>query len=234
MKQKLKIGTIGYPVSQKLLFSHVDIIEITETRHSVPKPAVAKKLRESAPGHISFSVQVPRFFYETPAPDTTLGGDPGGYGGFQLTTESQRLFDKLNRFADGLDAAQLVLLTPSEFTPTEANRNALEAFVNAMPIGGRTLVWQPSGPWTDRQAAQLAKKLGMILATDPLRDEAPAGKAAYFRLGPFAAMGSRVGLYDLERLAAAAAPFEETAIVFETDRALDDVRNLKQVVEEMD
>ncbi len=69
-----------------------------------------------------------------------------------------------------------------------------------------------------------------MLAVDPLRDPAPAGPLAYFRMGPFASMGSRVGLYDLERIMEAGESFDRTICVFETPRSFDDARNLKKVL----
>jgi uncharacterized protein YecE (DUF72 family) len=233
VKNSLRIGTIGYPVSKKMLFPHVDIVELKETHLSIPKTAVAKRLRSEAPASLSFSVTMPKYFVESPSPGTPLSGECNNYGGFKITAENRRLFERMNRFADALNADTLVLITPSAFTPTTANRAALEAFLKEMPVGSRTVVWQPSGPWTDTQSARFAAKLGMVLAMDPLRDNAPEGESAYFRLGPFAAMGSRVGLYDLERLLFAAAPFKTTSIVFETERALDDVKNSKRLMEEL-
>ncbi len=229
LKQRLNIGTIGYPVAEKLLYPHVDIIELQMTRRSVPKAAVAKKIREAAPERVRFSVAMPSVFFESPKEGGKLGGELENYGQFQVSEENRRLFDRLNRFADNLLSDTLVLLTPAEFTPTPAMREALSRFLDAMPVGDRTIVWQPSGPWTDTQAVSFAKALGVVVAVDPLRDEPPRGQTAYFRLGPFAAMGSRVGVYDLERIIAAAESFETAAVVFETAHALDDVRNLKQM-----
>jgi len=93
-------------------------------------------------------------------------------------------------------------------------------------------VWQPSGPWDQEQAAGYAVELGMQLAVDPLRDEPVAGSVAYFRLGPFAAMGSRVGVYDLERIVDIAQAFSQVTVVFGTPRGLDDAKNLKQIIGE--
>ena len=234
MNSTLKIGTIGFPVTKKMLYPYVEVVELTDTRLTVPKTAAAKKLRSEAPSHVSFALQMPKYFFEKPPKETSLGGDPEGYGDFKVTNENRHLFERLNRYAEAVKADTLVLITPSEFTPTTHNRAALETFLREMPLEDRTVVWQPSGPWTEEQSAGYAEKLGMVLAVDPLRDDAPKGDSAYFRLGPFAAMGSRVGLYDLERLLDAAGAHNKTTIVFETDRALDDVKNLKQLKAELE
>ena len=232
MKTQIKIGTIGYPVNEPLLYPHVDVVELQVTRRSVPKSAVGKKIREKAPTTVQFTIQMPAVFFEPPDSTAKLNGDLGKYGGFQISDEHKRLFERLNRFADNLQSDTYILLTPSDFTPTPKMQENLARFLDEMPVGDRTIVWQPSGPWTDTQTASFAKTHRLTLALDPLRDEAPAGASAYFRLGPFAVMGSRVGIYDLERILEAAARFDKATVVFETDRALDDVRNLKQVLAE--
>ena len=219
-------------MAEKLLYPHVDVVELRMTRHSVPKAAVGRKIRETAPPHIRFAVEMPSAFFEGPEKNAKLGGDLSRYGQFQTTDEQKRLFERLNRFADNLESDTLVLLTPAAFTPTPKMQEILATFLSAMPIEGRTIVWQPSGPWTETQTQSFAKSHQLVLAVDPLRDDIPAGPVAYLRLGPFAAMGSRVGVYDLERIVEAAAPFETATVVFGTDRALDDVRNLKQVAAE--
>jgi uncharacterized protein YecE (DUF72 family) len=133
------------------------------------------------------------------------------------------------KVADALRSEVLVLITGPELTPSKPLVEALSGFISDISKEGRTLVWQPTGLWETPQAAATATGLGMVLAVDPLRDPVPEGPVAYFRLGPFAAMGSRVGLYDIERLVEASQPHEHTIVVFNTPRALDDARNLKRV-----
>jgi uncharacterized protein YecE (DUF72 family) len=226
-----RVGTVGFPVSKDKLYPHVDWVEVNDTYATLPKTATAKRWREEAPAHVDFAVQLPRFLFDKPSAGKPLKGTLAGYGGFRKTEENRKLFEHALRLADTLKSSTLVLLTPGEFTPTQNHQDALADFLRAMPLEGRGMVWQPSGPWEYEQAARLAKKLGITLAVDPLRDEPPRGDLAYCRLGPFAALGSRVGLYDLERIAEATESFKRAVVVFETRRALDDARNLKRALE---
>lgn len=227
-----RIGTIGFPMAKNKIYPHVSWVELSDTYTSLPRAKTAKSWRASAPGHVTFSFQLPRYLFETPPKGTPLPGDANGYGGFKATQENRQLLEKTLQVADILTSDILVLSTPAEFTPAKPLVDALGELLTAVSLEGRTIVWQPQGPWEPELAMRTAERLNLLLAVDPLRDPAPPGDLAYFRLGPFAAMGSRVGVYDLERLVEAAAPFEKTIIVFETPRALDDVRNLKKVLEE--
>ncbi len=228
----IRVGTIGYPVKKQLVHDSVDVVELTEAQAAPPNLSTAKRWKKEASNRLAFTVQLPRYLYESLPANTPLGGKPEAYGMFQTSRENLGLFDKTMKFADVMEADTIVLLTPPEFTPTQANREALTEFLQTAKSVGRNIVWEPRGPWEYEQAAIFAVDLGMILAVDPLRDPPSSGAAAYFRLGPFAVMGSRVGIYDLERLAEAAAPFERVTCVFATPHALDDARNFKNVVSE--
>ncbi|MCP4602033.1 MAG: DUF72 domain-containing protein [Proteobacteria bacterium] len=232
METSIRVGTVDFPVTKKLVLADVDVVEITAANPLPPKPSTATKWRKEAPARVDFTVQLPRFLFERPPPGTPLDGDLKAYGSFQVTDETLKLWNKTMRFANGLEARSLILLTPAEFTPTRANRNALSRFLEDVNLSGCEIVWEPRGPWEHEQAAAFALEKGMILAVDPLRDPPPPGRSAYFRLGPFAAMGSRIGVYDLERLTEATIPFEHVTCVFQTPRALDDARNLKKVLAE--
>ncbi len=229
---KMRIGTIGYPAKKKLVLDSVDVVELTEAQSAPPNPATAKRWRKEASTRLAFTVQLPRYLYEVPSANTPLGGSSEAYGLFRTTRENLGLLDKTMKFADTMAADAIVLLTPQEFTPTKANRAALKDFLQAPGLHRREIIWEPKGPWEYEQAASFAGDLNMVLAVDPLRDAPAPGAMAYFRLGPFAVMGSRVGIYDLERLAEAAMPFERVTCVFATPHALDDARNLKKVVAE--
>lgn len=231
-KTKFQVGTIGCPVNKQRLYPHVDTVEIMETYLTIPKEATAARWREEAPSHVSFSVQLPRYLFEMPTGQTPLPGNASEYGGFRISDENIRLFEKTLRAAERLGSRHLVLLSPVSFTPAKTNRDALKRFLEALPPRKAEIVWQPSGPWDQEQAADYAAELGMLLAVDPLRDEPVPGSAGYFRLGPFAAMGSRVGVYDLERIVETALAFSEVTVVFGTPRGLDDAKNLKQIIAE--
>ena len=214
----IRIGTVGYPAAKKLIHANVDIVELTDAHEATPKSSTGKKLREQAPLKVGFSLQLPRYLFERPADKTPLRGNADAYGLFQTTEENIQLWDRAVRFAKSLEAFSLVLLTPTEFTPTKANSDALAAFLSAVKCLGLDLVWEPRGIWECDRAKAFAAELGMTLAVDPLRDEPRPEKFAYFRLGPFATMGTRMGLYDLSRLKEAIAPFERAICVFETGR----------------
>lgn len=227
----LRIGTVGYPVkNRQRVLESVSIVELTDGRQVPPSGKTVRKWRSSAPDGVGFSVQMSGYLFEAPGEGVPVTGDLGGYGDLKISEENVSLWKRGIEYAREVDARAVVLITPSQLTPSPANRDRISAFLSAVERPRCPIAWEPHGPWEIEQAARFAAENDLVLAVDPLRDEPPAGPFAYFRLGPFAAMGSRVGLYDLERLAEAASVFEEAICVFDTPRALDDAKNLIRFV----
>jgi len=231
-EQRISAGTVGYPIDRDRVHEVVDVVELTEGRHVPPRRKAARRLREGAPLSLRFSVQAPVAVFAERAelPELELGGERERFGELQLTEDNLGLWRRGIDFATAVGAEAILLLTPASLTPSPANLARFEAFLGAIDRSDSTLVWEPRGPWEHEHAWQVARANDLVLAVDPLRDEPADGPLAYLRLGPFAAMGSRVGIYDLERIAEAASRFERAFCLFDTPRALDDARNLKRVL----
>jgi uncharacterized protein YecE (DUF72 family) len=228
---RVRVGTVGFPVRDKRrVLAAVDVVELTDGRFEPPSKAAARRFRRTWPASVAATVQCSAHLVEPPRGGAALPGDPRGYGGFEASPENAALWARCTDHAAAVAATALVVITPPSFTPGPSNLARMAAFFEAMDRRGLAVVWEPHGPWEHPRAAAFAAEMGLTLAVDPLRDPAPEGDAAYFRLGPFAAMGSRLGVYDLERLAEATAPFADVCCVLDTPRALDDVRNLKAVL----
>ena len=85
--------------------------------------------------------------------------------------------------ANALEAVAVVLPTGRELTPGMRDRARLEAYVDALGrTSGRAIVWAPAGLWERETAEAFAKKIGVVLAFDPLEDDAPEGPVGYARL----------------------------------------------------
>lgn len=227
---KIRIGTVGYPIARNRILAEVDVVELTEGRQIPPKKAAARRWRSSAPDRVAFTIQLSRYLVDPLEEGVPMSGERSGYGGLKLTDENLGLWKRELEFASAVDALALVLITPPTLTPATINRRLMSDFFAGVERARFKLVWEPHGPWEPEQAAEFAMENDLVLAVDPLRDPAPAGSLAYFRMGPFASMGSRVGIYDLERLMDAGDSFDRTICVFETPRAFDDARNLKKVL----
>jgi len=231
MSVKVRVGTVGFPVrDQRRVLAAVDIVELTDGRFVPPSATTARRFRRTWPKPIDAAVQCSVHLVDPPRGDASLPGDPSGYGGFETSGENVALWARCTDYAAGVGARALVVITPPSFTPGPANLARMAAFFASVDRRDLAVVWEPHGPWEHERAAAHAAEMGLTLAVDPLRDPAPEGDVAYFRLGPFAAMGSRLGVYDLERIAEATAPFADVSCVLDTPRALDDVRNLRAVL----
>ncbi|HUT77917.1 MAG TPA: hypothetical protein VM285_09540 [Polyangia bacterium] len=229
-ESRIRVGTVGLPRRRGGLPAAVDIVELATGRDWPPKGQAARKLRAGIPSAVGFTVQLSRFLAEQPPAGTPAVGDPAGYGRFEPSAENFGLWERCLEHAAALEAEALVLLTPVEFTPTRPNRERLATFLERARRPDVPVAWEPRGPWEPASAAAVALDLGLVLAVDPLRDELPEGPVAYLRLGPFAQLGTRLGTYDLERIADAARGHPLSFCLFETPRALDDARTLREIL----
>jgi uncharacterized protein YecE (DUF72 family) len=225
-----KVGTVGFPMARPRVLAAVDVVELTEIEDTVPKVAIGYKWRADAPRSVVFTMLAPRALVEPPGPKANVQGDCSAYGDLKPSAENLALFAKAAAFARAAEVKAMVLVTPPSVSPAPSSVSQMSAFFAAVDRGDLTLVWEPHGAWEHERAASFAREHRLVLAVDPLRDPPPPGETAYFRLPPFAAMGTRMGVYDLERLAEAAFGFERLVCVFATARALDDARNLKSLL----
>jgi uncharacterized protein YecE (DUF72 family) len=231
---RIRVGTVGLPRHRGRLPAVVDIIELDTGRDWPPKAPAGRKLRAGLPAATGFTVQLSRFLAEPPPAGMPVAGDPAGYGRFEPSAENLGLWERCLDYAAAVEAEALVLLTPVGFTPARPNRERLAAFLGRARRPAVPVAWEPRGPWEPASAAAVARDLGLVLAVDPLRDDVPDGPVAYLRLGPFAGLGTRLGAYDLERIADAARGHPLSFCLFETPRAPDDARALREILSRPD
>ncbi len=231
-EKNILIGTVGYPVRNKKFLSDIDVLEMDEAKHIPPGKKAAKHIKESLPQNLATIVTLSKYFIKRPDSKISLKGDANAYGDFQVTDETTKLWKRGIDFALELNATALVLNTPSHITPSYRTVTSMSSFLKNMDRNGLDIFWEPHGPWERSQMEQFARDNNLILAVDPLRDPLFAGETAYFRMGAFAAGGSRMGVYELEQIAESVAMSNSKTVycLFDTQRALDDAKNLKDTI----
>ncbi len=130
-----------------------------------------------------------------------------------------------------LEARVLVVATASDVTPSKLWRDRLAKLLDRLPRDANSLVWEPSGLWETEDAAEQAKKWGIVLAVDPARDPMPEGPVAYGRLR--AAGGTRAfSATMLQKVADTIGERRDAYVVFETTGALKEGKLLRPLVRE--
>lgn len=164
------------------------------------------------------------------------GESPANLGHFQKTSENMRVWERIKEQAQNVGASRILLETPANFTPSDANKRALTVFAKEwanLPENMR-LIWHPAGFWERDEIAALARELGIIPAIDPLVDERenlPDSSEIYFQ------MLGRHGLLDsysdddLACILNAAAHFDDVTVIFRTNDALGDTKRLLKLSE---
>ncbi len=157
-------------------------------------------------------------------------------GHFQKTAENMRVWNRIKEQAVNVGASHILLETSANFTPSQANKNALIAFANewADLPDGMKLVWHAAGFWEREETVSLANSLHIIPAIDPLVDEReglPECSEIYFQ------MLGRHGLLDtysdddLACILDAAAQYDDVSIIFRTCDSFGDAHRLLKLSE---
>lgn len=174
-----------------------DLVEIRPVDGGTPKPATLRSWRKKVSPGFVFSVVLPKVV-----------------GELKPTPELDQALATSLEVATAVQARCLVLATPPSVTPTELARKRLTALVERIPHDAVTLAWEPAGLWDLDEARLLAQKLGIVLVMDPVRDPAPAGPVAYFRLRGLGE-STRLGPAAIERVVAAVRARREAFVVVE-------------------
>lgn len=238
---KIFCGTSDLPHDRRTFYQTASAIEYRVGLFSPPKARVLKEWGAAAAGATQTmrSVWVAWQAFTHRAADIQKGhglklleGEVSSHlGHFLRTDENLRVWTHIKEQAVHVGAQRILLETPANFTPSQANQAALTDFVRewADVPEGMKLVWHPAGFWERDEAAKLAAALDIVLAIDPLVDEneaLPDGPEAYFQ------MLGRHGLMDdysdddLERILEMTASYDEVTIIFRTYHALRDAQRL--------
>ncbi len=129
--------------------------------------------------------------------------------------------------SDVLEARIALVKTPVAVSPSQVWRDRLRAFVDTIRRDATTVVWECSGLWEIEEAARFAKKIDVVLVTDPARDVVPEGPVAYGRLRALGETRS-FGPAALERVAKSLGERRDAYVVIETDTALAECKGLRK------
>jgi uncharacterized protein YecE (DUF72 family) len=182
-------------------------LEVAWSANSAPKTSRLERWRSQAPEGFMWSVVFPD---EVSAIH-------------EVEPSAERLSETLS-VATTLDAQWLLVKTPPAARPQTRVKDRLKRFAQLVAESGRRLVWEPSGLWEARAAADLAAELDVTLAVDLSRQAFEPTGVVYTRLRARGrAPGENQLLRLLERLLGA-----ERAIVIVDGRGADQVQRWLQ------
>lgn len=184
-----------------------------------PRPATLGKLRRDAKETMRIALVAHR---------ESLRDESGTMKVDALKSE----IDWLSRAATALSACAIVLPTARELTTGQRDRDRLAAYVDALGrVSGRSIVWSPAGVWERDSAARLAEKLGLVLAFDPLQDDAPDGAIGYARLRAIG-VRSRISTGMLATIAekVGGAPYGDAYVAIDSPTSYRDAKSLQSMI----
>jgi uncharacterized protein YecE (DUF72 family) len=199
----LRIGCIDFPIPPSRYFRKWALVEIEQTLVRAPGEGTVKRwLRESSAGFefvvavsplVTYGPGSQQFRYQ-PAPPKSQWRK---YSPFAATKEVGAAFDESVALAKELGAKLLLFQTPADLVPDKPLLRAMTHFFERADRQKRRWIWEPKGGWDYKEAAALAKDLGLVLCVDPLQNPPPDPQFAYCHLPGPAGFRSR---YEEEAL----------------------------------
>lgn len=216
MATRLHIGAKDLKGEVSAYAKRFDLLEVrgvaAASMKLAPSDATLRRWRKAVPPQFEFSV---------------VGGPAVGKlkAGDALETELAAMLKTVTL----LEARVIVIATSADVTPSKLWRDRLAKLIDRLPRDASSIVWEPTGLWEVEDAADQAKKWGIVVAVDPARDAMPLGPVAYGRLR--AAGGTRAfSTAALHKVAETIGERRDAYVVFETTGALKEGKVLRALV----
>jgi len=225
------IGCRAADFEHENVFKGLDFVESSAATEWPPKTSTADKWKQKLSNDLSLVFNAPEYLCQrAQIPGRNLPGKIANYGELKDTDENHSLYERFRAFAVSMNAAAVLFETPPTIAPGESGVRTLGRFFSNIERSGMRIIWSPRGFWSIEDAAAVARDNDLVLAVDPMIDDAPAGAFAYFRLGPFSSMKELLGPDETGLIIDRAAGFDEVWVSFATQQAHKDAVNFKKTV----
>jgi len=166
----ITVGCAGFAVPATRYFKEYLFVEIQETHLASPGQGTVRRWQREAPQGFEFALLGPREL---------------GQEGFRDTALAQGALERLLGVQKELDAKTVVVVAPTDFTPTRPNRSALKASLLLLSKRFKRVIFELGQAWSLDEAESLAEDTKTIASRDPLQHGLSKRKQAYYRLpGP--------------------------------------------------
>jgi uncharacterized protein YecE (DUF72 family) len=169
---------------------HFPVVEVQQTFYQPPEDDTLRRWRANAPPNFEFTLKAWQLVTHAGTSSTyrrlrrpLTVRERDGLGAFRNTPIVDEGWRRSVECAQILRATAMLFQSPASFRPTDEHIENLRTFFGRIerPQGIR-LMWEPRGPWPERQIAQLCAELGLVHVVDPFTSDAQTHSPSYFRL----------------------------------------------------
>ncbi len=238
------IGCCGFPNAKKTYYEQFETIELQLTFYRLVKPETARKWREEAPEHFTFTMKafqgITHTYFTPTYRRSNLKWDKEKLqrlGHFRPTDEVREVWQKTLEIARILNPAVIVFQCPPNFKFTQENaENLVRFFADIKNEPFRSAV-EFRSPWDADWIKEHFTELNVIHCVDPFKELPVTEGLRYFRLHG-APPGKKMYRYkytdeDLQRLKniVQSEPKAETYCMFNNMSALEDALRFKEIMQ---
>lgn len=199
------IGCAGFQRPRARYLQRLTLVEF-DLRPPLPGPKALSGWKKEAPEGFVYAAVAPPALY--------------GDRDFPLKNEStvRSEVDRMGNNVDALGAKVIVFRTPMSISPGSVGLRRLQPVLERARKMAPTVVWDPAGLWERETAVRFAKPLGVVVASDPLRDDVEGEAVVYARMRGLGS-DARYSPARLEDLLSKLEGAETAYVVFASDGA---------------
>ena len=187
---RVKVGLCGFSMALAQYPSHFDVVEVQQTFYQPPEDATLRKWRAAVPADFEFTLKAWQLITHAGTSSTyrrlrrpLTSSEKADAGGFRPTPIVDEGWRRTIECAALLSATAILFQCPASFKPIDDNLRNLRAFFTriARPHGIR-MMWEPRGPWPEKEVAHLCAELDLVHVVDPFANVAQTSSPTYLRL----------------------------------------------------
>ncbi len=231
----IKAGCCGFPVKREIYYNHFSVVEIQQTFYQLPQAQTGRRWREEAPSDFEFTMKAWQLITHEPSSPTyrrlSIGipeAQKRHYGFFKNTEEVDLAWTKTVEFALALGVKKIIFQSPKSFDPKGDHIRNLKIFFQRIERHFFTLIWEPRGPWPEKEVLGLCEELAIIPCLDPFKGSLFKGDLLYLRLHGRTGYHSRYTDEELWALWKRVKSYPEVYLMFNNVHMMEDAIRIQE------
>lgn len=231
----IKVGCCGFPVKREIYYRHFSVVEIQQTFYHLPQISTGRRWREEAPLDFEFCLKAWQLITHEPSSPTYRRlriklpePQKKNYGFFKNTEEVDLAWTKMVEFAIALGVRKILFQSPKSFGPQEDHIRNMKHFFKRIERYSFTLIWEPRGPWPEKEVLTLCEELGIFPCLDPFERSLYQGDLLYLRLHGRTGYHDRYSDEELRTLLKKVKSYPEAYLMFNNIQMMEDAKRLQE------
>jgi uncharacterized protein YecE (DUF72 family) len=239
MKDKVKIGTSGFRMTQAEYAQLLSCVEIQHTFYQPPQIHTLERWREGMQPEFEFTLKAWQLItHEAKSPTykrlkrklSETEKEEAGY--FKPTAIVKEAWEITLACAQALKATTILFQCPASFKQNRENISNLEKFFSGIKRGKFNFCWEPRGSWDASVVKSICADLKLWHVVDPFVGKTVTPLKCYFRLHGRKGWRYKYEETELEELASMLPHDKRSYVFFNNIYMTEDALRFQEIIKE--